>query len=83
MLPLVIKQAFAFARNASQTPAPTAETFRNPSSGPRLRLLHVRRKFDPDMEHRVSLRIIPPSDDPDGSRPVRLGDLLVVGEVNP
>jgi len=56
------------------------DSFRRLNPGPRLRVLHVRRRFDPDSVHRISIRAVP-VEGAEEFRPVRLGDLLVLGEV--
>lgn len=57
------------------------DTYRPLKPGPALRVLHVRYEFDPNVVHRVSIRV--PSAAGEEFRPVRLGDLLVLGEVVP
>ncbi len=60
------------------TPLPEA-SFRPLSPGPALRVIHVRHDFDRETVHRVRVRATRAADGT--SRPVRIGDLLVVGEV--
>lgn len=58
-----------------------SSTFRPMNPGPPIRVLHVRHEFDPKRVHHVSLRA---EAAPDGTfTPVRLGDLLVLGDVLP
>ncbi len=57
------------------------ESYRRLNAGPALRVLHVRHRFGEDLVHRVSLRVVAPKGG--AFRPVRLGDLLVLGEVVP
>lgn len=59
-------------------PLPEA-AFRPLKPGPALRVIHVRYDFDREAVHRVRVRVTPAADG--RSRPVRIGDLLVVGEV--
>lgn len=60
------------------TPLPEA-AFRPLKAGPALRVIHVRYDFDRETVHRVRLRVTRAADG--RLRPVRIGDLLVVGEV--
>ncbi|MDG2303222.1 MAG: SGNH/GDSL hydrolase family protein [Candidatus Binatia bacterium] len=54
------------------------KSYRAPNAGPPLRVLHVRHPFDPETVQRVSIRVVPVEGE---VHPVRLSDLLVLGEV--